>query len=187
MFHSKVPGGNELLNPEKILKDELGLTPGAYVGDFGCGGAGYFAIQAGKTTGDSGLVYAVDILQPVLKNIESRAKELNLNNIKTLWSNLEKFGACKINNDYLDFGLIINVLFQNKDKKTILKEAARMIKPLGKLLVVDWKEGRFPLGPRQDDKISPEAVAALANEFGLKLTKKFEAGQYHYGLVFEKF
>ncbi|MDD5290259.1 MAG: class I SAM-dependent methyltransferase [Patescibacteria group bacterium] len=187
MFHSKVPGGNELLNPEKILKDELGLTSGAYVGDFGCGGAGYFAIQAGKIVGDSGLVYAVDILQPVLKNIESRAKELNLNNIKLVWSNLEKFGACKINNESLDFGLIINVLFQNKDKKTILKEVARMIKPLGKLLVVDWKEGRFPLGPRPDDKLSAEAIVTLTNEFGLKLAKKFEAGQYHYGLVFEKF
>jgi ubiquinone/menaquinone biosynthesis C-methylase UbiE len=187
MFHTKVPGGNELLNPEKILKDELGLMPGAYVGDFGCGGAGYFAIQSAKIVGNSGLVYAVDILQPVLKNIESRAKELNLNNIKLMWSNLEKFGACKINNDYLDFGLIINVLFQNKDKKMILKEVSRMIKPLGKLLIVDWKEGRFPLGPRQDDKISSESVVQLASEFGLKLAKKFEAGQYHYGLVFEKF
>jgi ubiquinone/menaquinone biosynthesis C-methylase UbiE len=187
MFHSKVPGGNELLNPEKILKDELGLTPGAYAGDFGCGGAGYFAIQAAKVVGDSGLIYAVDILQPVLKNIESRAKESNLKNIKTIWSNLEKFGACKINNDSLDYGLIINVLFQNKDKKAILKEVARMVKPLGKILIVDWKEGRLPLGPRPDDKIPPEAVVPLAGEFGLKLAKKFEAGQYHYGLVFEKF
>jgi ubiquinone/menaquinone biosynthesis C-methylase UbiE len=187
MFHSKVPGGNELLNPEKILKDELGLMPGAYVGDFGCGGAGYFAIQTAKIIGDSGLVSAVDILQPVLKNIASRAQELNLKNVKTIWSNLEKFGACKINNDSLDFGLIINVLFQNKDKKAILKEVARMIKPLGKLLIIDWKEGRFPLGPRQTDKISTEEVVALAGEFGLKLAKKFEAGQYHFGLVFEKF
>jgi ubiquinone/menaquinone biosynthesis C-methylase UbiE len=187
MFHSKVPGGNELLNPEKILKDELGLMPGAYVGDFGCGGAGYFAIQAAKIIGDGGLVYAVDILQPVLKNIASRAQELNLNNLKIIWSNLEKFGACKINNDSLDFGLIINVLFQNNDKKAILKEAGRMLKPLGKLLVIDWKEGRFPIGPGPHDKTSSKTVIELAGEFGLKLAKQFEAGQYHYGLIFEKF
>lgn len=187
MSHSKVPGGNGLLNPEQILKYELGISVGSYVGDFGCGGAGYFVFQAAKLVGETGLVYAVDILKPVLSNIDSRAKELNLKNIKTLWSNLEKFSACKINNNSLDFGLVINVLFQNKDRHAVLREVARLIKPLGKVLVIDWQAGRFPLGPNPADKISAEEVVKLADEFGLKLARRFEAGQYHYGLILEKF
>ena len=186
MNTTKIPGGNELLNPEKILRDELGVTPGSYLGDFGCGAIGYFVMQAAKIVGDSGLVYAIDILKSCLTNVENRAKELKLKNIKTIWTDLERFGACKINNNSLDFGLLINVLFQSNNKKDILKEAARMIKPNNKLLVIDWKQGRFPLGPAPDNKISPEELIKKAQELGLKLDRKFEAGQYHYGIIFIK-
>jgi len=186
MNSQKVPGGNELLNPEKILKNELGLEPGSYVGDFGCGAAGYFSFQTAKIVGDSGLVYAVDIQKPVLESIRNRAKENKINNLKTIWTDLERFSACKINNNSLDFGFLINILFQNKDKKAILKEVSRMIKDGGKLLIIDWKEGRFPLGPKPQDKIGVQDLISAAQEVGFRLEKRFEAGQYHYGLIFIK-
>lgn len=186
MTHQKIPGGNELLNPQQILRENLNITSGSYVGDFGCGGAGYFVMQTAKIVGENGLVYAVDILKSVLSNIESRAKELKLNNIKIIWSNLEKFGVCRINNESLDYGLIVNVLFQNKDRLAVLKESARMVKNGGKVLVIDWKEGRFPLGPEPDKKITPKELTDMAQEVGLSFYKEFEAGQYHYGMVFVK-
>jgi len=186
MLSQKIPGGTELLNPQKILKQEFCVTTGSYIGDFGCGGAGYFVMQTAKIIGEGGLVYAVDVLKSVLSNIESQAKELRLNNIKIIWSDLEKYGACRINNDSLDYGMVVNVLFQNKNKQSILKEVIRMIKPNGKILVIDWKEGRFPLGPQPDEKISPKELINITRELGLIFDKQFEAGQYHYGVIFIK-
>ena len=66
MLRTKVPGGNELINSEWLLKEKAGLSFGMKVGDFGCGGGGYFALQAARLVGDHGQVFAVDILKSVL-------------------------------------------------------------------------------------------------------------------------
>jgi len=186
MKKTKVPGGNELLNPERILKDELGLTYGAFVGDFGCGGAGYFVLQSAMLVGNEGMVYAVDIQKPVLSNIDTRAKLYNFKNIKTIWANLEKYRATNIDDESLDFGLLINILFQNSDNESVIKETLRTIKHQGKLLIIDWKDGRFPLGPKQQDKIKLEDIRDIARRFSLKEVKSFEAGRFHFGVIFER-
>lgn len=182
----KVPGGNELLDPYYILKEELGVSSGEQVADLGCGGAGHFTIQAAKLVGDKGIVYAVDILKAVLSSVENRASLEKLNNVKTHWSNLEKFGALKIHDQTLDYSLVINVLFQNSDYLTMLKEANRLLKSKGKLLIVDWAPGRFPVGPDPDNKVDPETVKATLAQLGLIQIKEFNAGKYHFGLIFEK-
>lgn len=186
MKKTKVPGGNELLNPEKTLKEELGLTYGSHVGDFGCGGAGYFVLQSAMMVGPEGKVCAVDIQKPVLSNIETRAQLYNLHNIKTVWANLEKYNATKIESGSLDFGLLINILFQNNDHETIIREAIRMVKQGGRLLVIDWKSGRFPFGPKEEDKIKLDTIREMGRRLNLREIKIFDAGTFHFGVVFEK-
>jgi ubiquinone/menaquinone biosynthesis C-methylase UbiE len=181
-----IPGGNELLNARDILKNSLGLTFGARVADLGCGGNGFFTFQAADLVGEKGLVYAVDILKMVLKNIENRAKMWGVDNIKTVHSNLENFGATKINNDSLDFVLLVNILFQNKNPEKIIREATRMLRTAGKMLVIDWAEGRFPFGPKEETRITRERVSDLTLGAGLKKIKDIEVGRFHYGIIFEK-
>jgi ubiquinone/menaquinone biosynthesis C-methylase UbiE len=182
----KIPSGGELLNPYHILKEELGVGAGDQLADLGCGGVGHFVIQAGKLVGDKGVVHAVDIIKEALSGIQSRANLEKLHNIKTHWSNLEKFGALKIHDQTLDYTLLINVLFQNKNYEIIIKEAARLLKAHGKLLIIDWSPGRFPVGPAPDEKVDPEAIKALVNQLGLVENKSFNPGKYHFGLIFEK-
>ncbi|MFC1622726.1 class I SAM-dependent methyltransferase, partial [Patescibacteria group bacterium] len=182
----KIPGGSELLNPQDLIANKLGVTYGAKVADLGCGGAGYFVMQCAQIVGDSGVVYAIDILKNVLSNVETRAKLLGFKNIKTIWSNLEKPGATKINNEEMDFVLLINILFQNNDHLNILKEATRITKHNGKLLIVDWKPGRFPIGPQPDNKLSIEQLSTLAQTLYLKIESQFNAGKFHYGAVLVK-
>lgn len=164
----------------------MGVIYGARVGDLGCGGNGYFTFAVSKLVGQTGLVYAVDILKMILKNIENRAKMIGLENIETVWSNLENYGATKINDNSLDFVLLVNILFQNKAPEKIVREANRILKRGGKMLVIDWKDGRFPFGPTTEMKIKVEDISDIALGAGLKKTKYFEAGKYHYGIVFEK-
>lgn len=181
-----IPGGNELLNPVDLIKNKLGVFYGARVADLGCGGAGFFALQNAQVVGPDGIVYAVDVLKSALANVEARAKILGFRNIKTVWSNLEKYGATKINNESVDFTLLVNILFQNKNHLEILKEAARLTKKGGKILIVDWKEGRFPIGPAPEDKIKPVDLIAIAQNLGLSLEQQFDAGLFHYGIVLVK-
>lgn len=183
---TKVPGGSELLDP-KIILEKVGLEEGMTVADLGCGGMGYFSLQAAYLVGEKGLVFAVDILPFVLENVKERAKARGLDKIiKTVQSNLEIFGATKIRNESLDFALLINIFFQTKRHKNMIREAVRMLKPKGKLVVVDWKKTGAPFGPPVGDRVNPQKIEKLALQIGLKKKFAFDAGPYHYGLVFEK-
>jgi ubiquinone/menaquinone biosynthesis C-methylase UbiE len=178
-------GGNELLNPEKLYQ-HVGLTQGMKVADLGCGGSGRFTITAAKLVGRKGKVYAVDILKSVLKEMARKARLEGVSNVKTVWANLEIYGATKIKTNELDVAFLINILFQSKEHENIIKESVRMLKSGGKLLVVDWKQTGAPFGPPVVDRVKPDKIKKIAKSIGLKKIDEFEAGDYHYGLVFQK-
>lgn len=181
-----ISGGNELLDPKKILGENLHLEPAKIVGDLGCGGAGYFTMAAARMVGDQGQVYAVDILKTVLSSVESKARMQKLYNVKPIWSNLEIVGATSIPEASLDYALLINILFQSHKHKEIMTEAVRLMKPGAKLLVIDWDRGNNALGPADDDKVDQERVRQYATELGLAEVNDFKAGQYHFGMIFMK-
>jgi hypothetical protein len=51
---------------------------------------------------------------------------------------------------------------------------------------VDWKPTAAPFGPPSKDRVDKEAIKVMANTDKLQLKEEFEAGQYHYGLIFLK-
>lgn len=179
-----VSGGNELLNPTAILKDQLGIRVNQIVADFGCGGAGFFVLAAARIVGEHGQVYAVDIVKNVLSSVDGKAKLQGLYNVKTVWSDLEIYGAMNIPEQSLDHGLLVNTLFQSKQHAAILNEVTRLIKPGGKLLVVDWNDVSVSFGPPAADRVSPEYLRETIPPLGYSEEKFFQAGQYHFGIVF---
>lgn len=180
-----ISGGNELLDAEKNLK-RLGLKTGMRVADFGCGGAGHFVIPAAKLVTNEGLTYAVDVLKSVLRTVASHARQAGISTVKPIWSNLEILGATNIPPTSLDAVLIINILFQSKQHDNILREAIRLLKPEGKILVIDWEQNNSAFGPPQIDRVKPEKIKVVASQLGLRLIDEFEAGRNHYGLIFQK-
>lgn len=181
----EVTGGNQLLDPFFVL-NQAGLREKMRVADLGCGAVGHFVFPASKLVGKEGVVYAVDIQKGVLANIEKKASLENAANVTTVWSDLERFGATKVDSNSLDVAMLLNTLFQTKDRAAVLKEAARMLKVGGKLIVVDWLPTSAPFGPPVEGRVDPFFVEQEADKLGLHLSKRFSAGQYHYGLIFEK-
>jgi ubiquinone/menaquinone biosynthesis C-methylase UbiE len=180
-----ITGGNALLDVNFILnKAQVGEN--AKVADLGCGASGHFVFPASKLVGKDGKVYAVDILKTNLENVNKRAKLENLENIKTVWSDLEIFGATKIEAGSLDVALLINTLYQSHKRAEIIREAVRMTKKDGKLVIVEWKSISSPLGPPVEERVKIDLLKAGAKKLGSNLEEEFEAGQYHYGLIFIK-
>lgn len=177
-------GGNELIKVDVFSK--LGLTEGMHVADLGCGNLGFFSVPAAKIVGKDGIVYAVDILKSVLKSVDQIAQEQGLSNIKTVWSNLEMVGATKVPAASLDLTMTINMLFQADKDAEVFKEAYRLTKPGGKLLSIDWLSISTPFGPKLADRIKKETAIKLAQDAGFQLSEDFEAGPYHFGLIFIK-
>ena len=176
-------GTGGFLNPDKVI-EEFGIKKGVKIADFGCG-AGYFTIPLARTVGEKGKIYASDVLKTALESVQGRAKVEGLLNIETTLSNLEVSGGSKLKDDFLDFVLLANILFQSSKKADIIKEAKRTLKKGGKIVIVEWQENQ-PMGPPEDFIISKKFVKDLAKKQGFKFEKEFPAGKHHWGMIFEK-
>jgi len=180
-----ISGGNELLDANKIIK-RLELKPGSQVADLGCGGAGHFVLPTAQSINPNGTAYAVDIQKVVLFSVASRARLQGIGNVKTVWSNLEMVGATKIPAESLDATYLINTLFQSKQHAKIMEEAKRLLKPEGKLLVIDWLRDTGRFGPAAENRVDPDEILEIAKKLNFSLFEKFKAGEYHFGFIFEK-
>jgi ubiquinone/menaquinone biosynthesis C-methylase UbiE len=169
-----------------VILRKMGIEENQRVAELGCGNFGFFVWPLARTVGRRGLVYAVDILKPTLEEIKHQATSDNLPQVKTVWSNLEVFKATAIETSSLDNALLVNVIHQSTKKIDLLREAIRLLKRGGKLLVVEWKNIDSPLGPKPEQRVKLEALKIAAPKVGLDITEEFEAGPYHYGLILTK-
>lgn len=177
--------GKALIDPNIIIQ-KIGLSRGMRVADLGCGRTGHFIFAVSKIVGETGLVYAVDIMKDILASIKSRARTEGFDNIQIIWSDIEKPGAMPVPNESLDVCFLINVLFLSQAKDQIIKEAVRLLKPEGKLVIVDWRRKLGPLGPDENHLVLIENLKKISASEGLKLIENFSAGDYHYCLIFKK-
>lgn len=176
-----IPGTGGFMRPDEVLLN-FEIKKGMHIADFGCG-AGYFAILLAQRTGRGGVVYAVDVLESALDSVRGKAKFSSLFNIETIRGNLEKEKGSGLKDASCDRVILANVLFQSPDKPAILKEARRVLKKSGKIVVIEWKEdSRF--GPETRYRIPKDALKNIVKEAGFVLEKEFSAGSSHYGLVF---
>lgn len=174
-----------LFDIEAILR-KITVSERQSLAELGCGNFGFFVFPLARLVGRQGRVFAVDILKPTLEEIKARAKRENLPQVETIWSNLEIFKATKIETSSLDGALLINVLHQSEKKIEILREAIRLLKRGGKLLVVEWKNTDLPFGPPPEKRVKLEAIKTAAPKIGLGIVEEFTAGPFHYGLILTK-
>ena len=181
----KLTGGNKLLDVSQILS-KIKIEEGMKVADLGCGSTGFFVFPVAKIVGKKGEVYGVDILRNALENINRRARQENINNVKTVWTDLEVFNATKIETASLDTALIINTLYLSHKRVEIMREAMRMVRTGGKVVVIEWKNVASPFGPPSEERVKEELLKEGGKKLGLKLEEEFFAGRYHYGVIFTK-
>ncbi len=177
-------GTGGFINPEKVLA-QLDIKEGMKIADFGCG-HGYFSIPVAKMVKADGHVWAVDVINDSLEYVNSSAQSENILNIETVRGDLETAGGSKIADNAADMVLLHNVLFQSQKKTDIIREAKRVLKSGGFFEVMDWLPEKAAIGPQEGWRISADEVKRLAEAEGFTFHKNFDAGEYHYGLVFVK-
>ncbi len=176
--------GVKFIDPPSVIA-QLELKSGSIVADFGCG-TGYFSLALARAVGTEGTVYSLDILPQRLESVESQAKNFALTNIITRRANLEKEGGSKLPDKSVDWVVLKDILFLNKDKAAIFREAKRVLKDSGKILLIEWRPGDGSMGLDKSLRLSPDESVALAQKEGLGASKKIDAGHFHYGFIFIK-
>jgi len=167
------------------------VAKGDRAADLGCGG-GYFTIPLAHIVGEKGKVYAVDVMEGPVEAVRSKAFLERLDNVEVIRANLEKKGSLApwIKTGSCQHAVVANTLYTSKKKKAILEEAHRILEAKGQLIVIDWidKVGDAfrNFGPPLELRLSERETKSLVGKIGFTFLDKFEAGQFHYGLIFRK-
>lgn len=167
-----------MLPPDEILK-KLGLKQGDIVADIGCG-IGYFSIPAAEIVGQKGTVYGLDIEIEMVKEVERRAIEHNILNIRAMVTGEYDF---KLQDASVSKALACLVLHEVEDKKRFLKEANRILKPGSSLAIVEWIKKNTDWGPPINHRLEGDNVKNVLQNFGFKEMNCFELNDYFYILT----
>lgn len=181
---SGIKGTDGFLNTDTLV-GQFRIKPGMHIADFGCG-AGHIGLLVAQKVGPNGKVTALDILEDKLDSIRSQAKSMGLENIETARANLEVLGSTGLADNSQDMVILANILFQSSKKDDILKEAIRVTKPEGEIVVVEWKKGVGGFGPPDNYRTAETELISLFSATGSSQVSSLDAGQFHYGMIFKK-
>lgn len=171
-------------DPQKNIA-QLDVREGDHVADFGAG-SGAYAFAVAKRVGSSGRVYAIDVQKDLLAKLKNEAQRQHVFNIEIIWGDLDEKKGIPLREESMDACIISNLLFQVSSKEQIADEAWRILKPNGKILVVDWNDSYGGLGPTAEQVFSKHAAQELFLKKGFEHERDIDAGSYHYGMIFHK-
>lgn len=161
------------LRPREILTDVAGVIRGMMCIDFGSG-TGIFALPMADLVGTEGKVYAIDNSVEMLAHIRARNPPPNL---KLIHNDVTRTG---LNSQIADICLLAFILHELKEPASLITEAFRLLKPNGRLIIVEWKAELDTPGPPRKIRISKEQIVQLFSQNGLTLTSYVNWSQNHY-------
>ena len=166
---------------------EFGFIPGNTVADLGSG-AGHYAAALSKAVGPAGHVYAVDIDKEMLVRLKNDSIHEGRENIDIILGDIETPEGTKLRSECSDGAVFSNILFQLSKKAEALREAIRIVRPGGKICIVEWSDLSFlaAVKSNQAPVMSDKETRELCATLGLIFERAFEAGEHHYGLIFRK-
>ena len=76
-------------------------------------------------------------------------------------------------------------MFQSRKKEEIIKEAKRVLKNDGRIVVIEWLKGAS-MAPEEGWLISKDEIRNLVSGQELVLDKELSLDDQHYGMIFKK-
>jgi FkbM family methyltransferase len=168
----------EVLPPGKTLIS-LGLKNGDMVADIGCG-IGYFSIPAAKIVGAYGQVFALDISDEMIKEVEKKIQKNNIPNIKTVITDENKLN---IENSDITFAFISNVLHEIEDKENLLAEIKSILVDKGRIAIVEWQKINGEFGPPKEDRLDKADLIQMLGSLGFYNIDAIDIGKNFYGIT----
>jgi ubiquinone/menaquinone biosynthesis C-methylase UbiE len=165
-------------DPDAVLI-EIDLKPGATFIDIGCG-EGFFTLPAARLVGEKGRVYGLDVSPQAIERLRIKAANEDITNLQLRVGRGEETVLCEACADFVFFGI---VLHDFDEPIKVLANAAKMLKPGGELVNLDWKKEPMKLGPPVHIRFTEEKAIKLieAGGFEVKIVKNF--GLYHYLII----
>ena len=166
-------------DPASILR-KLAFDGSADVVDFGCG-YGTFTVAAARLT--TGVVHGIDLDPAMVAATAARAAALGLGNLRLVQRDFDAQGTA-LADASVGYAMLFNVLHA-VDPMPMLREAARILQPGGKLAVIHWvHDAATPRGPDISIRPRPEQCRYWITLAGCEiLLPCVRLPPWHFGVV----
>lgn len=144
----------------------LKLARDARIADVGAG-TGYFAIRFAKHV-RSGVVYAVDIEETMVDWVLKRAARKRLENVVGVVASAD---SAKLPGA-VDLVFVSNTYHHINERSSYFSRLHRKLRKGGRVVIVDFKMGKLPVGPPDSHKISPKRVENEMSAAGYRLVRR---------------
>jgi len=168
----------------------LGVEPGASIAEVGSGN-GYFALPAARIA-DPGTVYAVDVDERLLDELETLATQQAIENVVAVHGDARELRS--VLPEPVDVVLVANTFHGIDDPDAFVDGVIDALADGGRFVVVNWHaEPRTsttvagePRGPPTERRLTPqETKTAVADGTELSVVETVELLPHHYGVLFE--
>lgn len=161
-----------------LLLPYLALEPNSIIVDVGSG-TGFFTIPIAESKPQAQVIGA-DISSKMADLLTAKAAERNLDNMSAV---VLEGSRLPFADKFADVVLIANVLHEFDKPNESLAEIRRILKPGGRLVIVDWDKKDTPVGPPIGERISKADATETAAANGFSNVISPEIYPYSYVLV----
>lgn len=158
----------------------LGLEAHHHVCDYG---AGTGIVSAKVTNHTGGQVYALD-MDPKMIDLITQKKEQG--GIKNLFPMKVEKDQVPLEDQSLDHFLLVTVLHEINEVPEFVQEVHRVLKPGGKVMVIDFYKKETKMGPPMDHRMSAYQASRHFFREGIHLEEQYELSDNFYLLVLSK-
>jgi len=172
------PERDDWQKPDEVIK-AIGLSVHSTIADIGSA-TGYFSVRFARVATE-GKVFGVDIENNMVDYLNARAGRENFSNLTSI---LGEPDDPKIP-EKVDIVFICNTYHHIEKRESYFRNLHQYLTSNGRLVIVDFKKGDFPVGPDDRMKIATEDVVSEVTSSGYKLTSSPSVLPYQYFLIFE--
>jgi ubiquinone/menaquinone biosynthesis C-methylase UbiE len=151
------------------------------VADIGAG-TGYFSLPFARAIAPEGRVLAVDLQPEMLAILRSKLQSPGMpGNIQLLEGTATQTGIAVRRCDLV---FLANIWHELDDHATVLCEMVRILKPGGRIAILDWRHDLAgPPGPPADHRVARDTTTSMLVHAGWQIRYSRAFGQYSYLVV----
>jgi ubiquinone/menaquinone biosynthesis C-methylase UbiE len=166
----------EWLPPHDVLH-AIDVEPGQTIADIGAG-TGYFTVPLARQAGLHGAIYAVDVQPEMLNWIREKIEREALFNIQLVHAEAHD---TQLPDECCDLFFLANLWHELDDRQATLREAVRVLKPEGRIAILDWRpDVERESGPPLDHRLSVKSCVDELRQAGFAVTVIKDIGRYHW-------
>lgn len=168
------PARRVWLPPAEVL-DALALDSGETIADVGAG-TGYFSLPMAQFIGPQGRIYAVDSQDEMLTLLKHKLDEATVSNVELIRAEADNTGLPASS---CDLFFVANVWHELDDRTAVLQESRRVLKPGGRIAILDWRADVEPeFGPPLAHRLNIAVVVDELRSTGFMQIESANVGRY---------